>query len=54
MKKGDAVRVADSAGVVDYRGMVGTVRGFRPDGAIVVEFSNGLRRPFKREDLATP
>lgn len=52
MKRGDAVRVASSPAVDPHlHGAPGVVQGFRPDGFVVVQLPNGLRRPFRLDEL---
>jgi hypothetical protein len=52
LKKGDEVRVLDVPTVQEqWRGAWGTVKGFRPDGYVVIEFKTGMRKPFRRDEI---
>ncbi|MGQ0537021.1 MAG: hypothetical protein ACT4PT_13240 [Methanobacteriota archaeon] len=51
-KKGEKVRVKQDPSLpAHYRGIEVEVRGMRPDGGVVVEFPNGIRRAFQESEL---
>lgn len=52
IRKGQAVRVVDDLVIEGrFRGATGVVTGLRPDGLVVVQFTGGVRAPFRAEQL---